>query len=59
MGEEKLHKKQKRPIGRQSRTWENNIKMDLKTIGCDGVNFIQMAQDRGHWRALVNTVKSH
>jgi hypothetical protein len=33
-----------------------NIKMDLREIGCDGVDWIDMAQDRDQWRALVNTV---
>jgi hypothetical protein len=34
----------------------NNIKMDLREIGCDSVNWIDMAEDRDQWRALVNTV---
>jgi hypothetical protein len=34
----------------------NNIKMDLREIGCDGVDWIDAAQDRDQWRALVNTV---
>jgi hypothetical protein len=46
----------KRPLGRPRRRWENNIKMDLREIGIDGVNWIQMAQDRVQWRACVNTV---
>jgi hypothetical protein len=36
--------------------WENNIEMHLEEIACDGVNWIQLAQDRVPWRALVNTV---
>jgi hypothetical protein len=38
------------------RRWVDNIKMDLREIGSDGVDWIDMAQDRDHWRALVNTV---
>jgi hypothetical protein len=46
----------KRPLRRSRRRWENNIKMDLGEIGRDGVDWIDLAQDRGQWRALVNTV---
>jgi hypothetical protein len=46
----------KRPLGRPRRGWVGNIKMDLRDIGWDGVNWIDMAQDRDQWRALVNTV---
>jgi hypothetical protein len=46
----------KRPLGRPRRRWENNIKMDLREIGIDGVNWIQLTQDRVQWRACVNTV---
>jgi hypothetical protein len=45
-----------RPLGRPSRRWVDNIKMDLREIGWDGVDWIGMAQDRDHWRVLVNTV---
>jgi len=47
---------EKRPLGRPRRMWEDNIKMDLKEIGIDGVNWIELAQDRVQWRAFVNTV---
>jgi hypothetical protein len=47
---------EKRPLGRPRRRWVDNIKMDLREIGWDGVAWIDMAQDRGQWRALVNTV---
>jgi hypothetical protein len=46
----------KRPLGRPRRRWENNIKLDLRVIGLDGANWIQLAQDRVQWRAFVNTV---
>jgi hypothetical protein len=46
----------KRPLGRPRCMWEDNIKMDLREIGIDGANWIQLAQDRVLWRACVNTV---
>jgi hypothetical protein len=46
----------KRPLRRLRRRWEDNIKMDLREIGIDGANWIQLAQDRVQWRACVNTV---
>jgi hypothetical protein len=46
----------KRPLGRPRRTWVNNIKMDLREIGWDGMDWIDLAQDRDQWRTLVNTV---
>jgi hypothetical protein len=46
----------KRSLGRLRRRWEDNIKMDLKGIGIDGANWIQLAQDRVQWRIFVNTV---
>jgi hypothetical protein len=46
----------KRPLGRPRHSWEDNIKMDLREIGVDGVNWIQLAQDRVRWRAYVNAV---
>jgi hypothetical protein len=45
-----------RPIRRPKRRWEDNIKIDLREIGWDGMKWIHLAQDRGQWRALVNTV---
>jgi hypothetical protein len=45
-----------RPLGRPRRKWEDNIKMDLREIGIDGVNWIRLAQDRVQCRAFVNTV---
>jgi len=46
----------KRPLVRPRRGWEDNIKMDLQEVGCGGVDWIEMAQDRDRWRALVNAV---
>jgi hypothetical protein len=46
----------KRPLGRPRRRWEDSIKLDLREIGIDGANWIQLAQDRVRWRAFVNTV---
>jgi hypothetical protein len=46
----------KRPLGRPKRRWEDNIKMDLREIGIDGANWIQLAQNRVQWLAFVNTV---
>jgi hypothetical protein len=45
----------KRPLGRPRRRWVDNIEMDLREIGWDRVDWIDMAQDRDQWRALVNT----
>jgi hypothetical protein len=45
-----------RPFGRPSRRWEDNIRMDVRGIGREGVDRIHLAQDRDQWRALVNTV---
>ena len=46
----------KRPLGRARRRWEDNIKMDLQEVGCGGMDWIQLAQDRDTWLALVNVV---
>jgi hypothetical protein len=46
----------KRPPGRPRRRWVDNIKMDLRESGWDGVDWTDMAQDRDQWRTLVNTV---
>ena len=48
----------KRPLGRPRRRWEDNIKMDLQEVGCGGMDWIEMAQDRDRWRALVNAGKN-
>ena len=46
----------KRPLGRPRRRWDDNIKMDLDEIGCGGVDWIELDQDRDRWRALVTAV---
>jgi hypothetical protein len=46
----------KRPLGKPRRRWVDNIKMDLAEIGWDGREWIDPAQDRDLWRALVNPV---
>jgi hypothetical protein len=46
----------KRPLGRPLRRWVGNIKINLTEIGWEGVDWIDLAQDRNQWRALVNTV---
>jgi hypothetical protein len=46
----------KRPLGKTIRRWVDNIKMDLRKIGWDGMDWIDLAQDREQRRALVNTV---
>ena len=48
----------KKPLGRPGRRWENNIKMDLQEAGCGIMDWIELDQDRGRWRALVNEVMS-
>jgi hypothetical protein len=46
----------KRPLGRPRRRWVDNMKMDLREIGWGGMDWIDVAQDRGQWLSLVNTV---
>jgi hypothetical protein len=46
----------KRPLGRSRRRWVNNIKTDLRAIGWGGMDWIDLAQYRDQWKALVNTV---
>jgi hypothetical protein len=46
----------KKPLGRPRRRWVDNIKMDLGELGRNGRDWIELAQDRDQWRALVNTV---
>jgi hypothetical protein len=46
----------RRPLGRPRCRWEDNIKIDLQDVGSEGVDWIDMAQDRDRWRALVSAV---
>ena len=46
----------KRPLGRPRRGWEDNIKKDLQELGCGGMDWIELVQDRDRWRALLNVV---
>jgi hypothetical protein len=46
----------KRPLGRPKRRWEDNIKMDLQEVGLGCGDWIESAQDRDRWRALVSRV---
>ena len=46
----------KRPLGRPRRRWEDTIKMDLQEVGRDCGDWMELAQDRDRWRALVSTV---
>ena len=48
----------KRPLGRPRRRWEDNIKMDLQEVRGDSGDWMELAQDRGRWRALVSTVRN-
>ena len=46
----------KRALGRPRRRWEDNIKMDLREVGCDPRDWIDLAEDRDQWRAYVRAV---
>jgi hypothetical protein len=46
----------KRPLGTPRLRWEDNIRMDLQEVGCGGKDWIEVAQDRDRWRAIVNAV---
>jgi hypothetical protein len=50
-----VESQKKSPLGRPRRRWVNNIKMDLRDIGWDGMGWIDLAQAMDQWRALVNT----
>jgi hypothetical protein len=51
-----IYNEKKRQIGVPRRRWEDNIKMDIQEVGYGGVVWIEIAQDRGSWRALVTSV---
>jgi len=44
------------PLGRPRRGWEDNIKVEFEEVGCGGLDWIDLAQDRDTWRVLVNAV---
>ena len=46
----------KRQLGRPRRRWEDNIKMDLQEVGCEGIDWVELARVRDRWRAFVNAV---
>ena len=46
----------KRPLGRPRRRWDDNIRMDFLEVGCGGMDWIDLSQERDRWRALVNAV---
>jgi hypothetical protein len=46
----------KRPLGRPRLRWEDNIKVDLQEVGCGGMDWIELAEDRDRWQALVNVI---
>jgi hypothetical protein len=46
----------KRPLGRRRHRWEDNIRMDLRELGWEVVDWIHLAQDRDQWWAVLNTV---
>ena len=53
----KLKREGKRPLGRPRRRWEDNIKMDHQEVGWGRGDWMELAQDRDRWRALVDTVR--
>jgi len=46
----------RRPLGRHRHRWDDNINMDLRKVGCGGIDWIELAQDRDRWRTLANAV---
>ena len=46
----------KRPLGGPRWRWEDNVKIDLQKVGCGGMDWMELAQDRDRWQALVNAV---
>jgi hypothetical protein len=49
------NQKERYPLERRKRRWENNIKMERREIGWGGMDWIDLVQDGDQWRALVNT----
>jgi hypothetical protein len=58
LGEEYKSSSLCRPLGKARRRWQDDIKMDHRGIGLDGMDQIELAQDRDQWNALVKTVKT-
>ena len=48
--------REKRPLGRHRRRWDDNIKMDLQEVGCGGMDWVAVAHDRDRWRVVANAV---
>jgi len=46
----------RRPLERPRRRWDDNIKIDLQELGCGGMSWIELTQDKDRWRTLVNAV---
>jgi hypothetical protein len=46
----------KRPLWRTRHRWEDNIRMDLQEVGCGGMDWIELAQDRDRWRVFANAI---
>jgi hypothetical protein len=46
----------KRPLGRSRRKWENNIEKEIQEVGCRGIDWVVLAQDRERWRVFVSAV---
>jgi hypothetical protein len=49
-------RERKRPLGRPRRRWEDNLKIDLQELDCEGMDWIELAQDRDRWLAPVNAL---
>ena len=45
-----------RPLGRHRHRWDDNINMDLREVGCGGIDWFELAQDRDRWRTFANAV---